>query len=93
MIHVRIADNNAKLDIELVNEGYQFNILDFNRSIFVIINNEIILNNYEYYKHLFVFIEVRLLTQGQFPFGNQGPSAYYCPGSVLETAFRNFSTG
>jgi hypothetical protein len=60
MIHVKIADNKVKLNIELVNDGYQLNVLDFNRSIFVIVNNEIIYNSFEYFENLFINIEVGL---------------------------------
>lgn len=61
MIHVRIADNKARIEVDLAHNGFQFNVLEFSRSVFVVINNEIIYNSCEFFKQHFLNIEVSRL--------------------------------
>ena len=95
LVHVRLKEERAKIEIELVNEGHRLNVLDFNRSIFVVLNNEIIYNSCEFFKNQFLNVEVKVLFKvktGKFAFGTEGASAFTFAGSVVEDPFEVFST-
>lgn len=58
VVHVRALDDKARVKVELVPEGFQFNVLGFGRSVIVVVNNEIIYNNCETFKQQFLNVQV-----------------------------------